>query len=163
MTPITPKSVYDSTVSTSYRDRRFLQEVTKLDQEFSRCVLNSHQKHSDLTKEEVSQTKQSLIRLSHRLRMQIPSELIEVSEDRLTSEDDEQDGFKTLSSLRLANSERVVELLKQVEKAITRINDETYGICVNCGREIDKNTLLRHITENYCNSCRDDEGTKSTE
>ncbi len=163
MTPITPKSVYDSTVSTSYRDRRFLQEVTKLDQEFSRCVLNSHQKHSDLTKEEVSQTKQSLIRLSHRLRMQIPSELIEVSEDRLTSEDDEQDGFKTLSSLRLANSERVVELLKQVEKAITRINDETYGICVNCGREIDKETLLRHITENYCNSCRDDEGRKSKE
>ena len=125
--------------------------------------MNSHQKHSDLTKEEVSQTKQSLIRLSHRLRMQIPSELIEVSEDRLTSEGDEQAGFKTLSSLRLANSERVVELLKQVDRAITRINDETYGICVNCGREIDKKTLLRHITENYCHSCRDDEGTKSTE
>ena len=61
MTPITPKSVYVSTVSTSYRDQRFLQEITKLDQEFSRCVLNSHQKHSDLTKEEVGQTKESTL------------------------------------------------------------------------------------------------------
>ena len=38
----------------------------------SRCVLNSAHKNTILTDEEVCQTKQTLLKLSHRLRMQIP-------------------------------------------------------------------------------------------
>lgn len=125
--------------------------------------MNSAKKGFSLTEEEISQTKHTLMRLSHRLRMQIPSELIDVNKDRLQAADDEDDNFETLSSLRLAHSERVVDLLKAVEKAITRINDETYGICVKCGREIDKTTLLRNITEDYCSTCREKEGPTPVE
>ena len=95
------------------------------------------------------------MKLSHRLRMQIPSELIDVSKDRLASAEGDGDNFETLSSLRLAHSHRIVDLLKEVEKAITRINDETYGICAKCGREIDKETLQRNVTETYCTQCND--------
>ena len=125
--------------------------------------MNSAKKTSSLTDEEISQTKQTLIKLSHRLRMQIPSELIDVSRQRLTAEQDDQNGFETLSSLRLAHSEKVVDLLKDVEKAIGRINDETYGVCVECGREISKDTLLRHITEVRCDDCREAPGQNQTE
>ena len=131
--------------------------------EYLRCVLNNAIKRSSLTDEEVVQTKQTLMKLSHRLRMQIPSELIDVSKDRLTASEDGQDGFETLSSLRLAHSERIVDLLKEVEKAITRINDETYGTCVNCGREIDKETLLNHFTETRCAQCREDKDPQPAE
>jgi DnaK suppressor protein len=89
--------------------------------------------------------------------MQIPSELIDVSRDRLLSADDVQSELEALSSLRLAHSERVVDLLKEVDRAITRINDETYGICTKCGGEIDKQSLLKNITEDRCANCRADE------
>lgn len=126
--------------------------------------MNSAQKkHSSLTSEEVSETKQTLMKLSHRLRMQIPSELIDVNKDRLASGEGDKDGFETLSSLRLANSERIVDLLREVEKAITRINDETYGICANCGHEIDKETLQGNVTETWCARCRDNEKPQSLE
>ena len=125
--------------------------------------MNSTHKHKALSDDEVSQTKQTLLKLSHRLRMQIPSELIDVSRHRLASEQDDEHGYETLSSLRLAHSERVVDLLKEVEKAITRINDDTYGICVDCGREIEKNDLLRNITETHCTNCKKDEDQNSAE
>ena len=116
--------------------------------------MNSAKKHASLSDEEISQTKQTLIKLSHRLRMQIPSELIDVSRHRLAAEQEDKSGFETLSSLRLAHSERVVDLLKDVEKAIGRINDDTYGTCVSCGREIDKDTLKKNVTESRCANCK---------
>ena len=125
--------------------------------------MKSAQKISSLTEEEVSQTKQTLMKLSHRLRMQIPSELIDVSKERLASAESDEDNFETLSSLRLAHSERIVDLLKEVEKAITRINDEIYGICTKCGREIDKETLQRNVTETCCTQCNDGEGRQPAE
>ena len=63
--------------------------------------MNSAKKHTSLSDEEISQTKQTLIKLSHRLRMQIPSELIDVSRHRLAAEQEDESGFETLSSLRL--------------------------------------------------------------
>ena len=114
-------------------------------------------KHSALTEEELSQTKKTLIQLSHRLRMQIPCEMIEISKDKLLPEEDvKEDGdLDTLSSLRLVNSEHVVTLLKQVEAAIARINEQNYGVCTRCGGSIDKAVLLDNITENTCTNCKE--------
>lgn len=114
-------------------------------------------KHSALTEEELGQTKKTLIQLSHRLRMQIPCELIEVRKDKLLPEEnvEEDADLDTLSSLRLVNSEHVVTLLKQVEAAIARINDQSYGVCTQCGHSIDKAILLDNITENTCSNCKE--------
>lgn len=115
--------------------------------------MNSSKKHSTLTGEEVSQTKQSLMQLSHRLRLQIPCELIEVSKEKFGKEDLEKE-LNAVDSLRLASSERVVDLLKRVEDTIKRINDGDYGLCVQCGKEIDKKTLLDDVTESMCKNCK---------
>jgi DnaK suppressor protein len=119
--------------------------------------LNRHKKHSALTDEEVRQTKQNLIQICHRLRMQIPSELIEVSKEKLVSESDEGQGLDTLSSLRLVGSERVVDMLRRIEQTLARIDDGGYGLCIRCGGEIDKETLLKDITENTCANCKAEE------
>ena len=116
--------------------------------------MNSDKNHSALTDEEISQTKQNLIQICHRLRVQIPSELIEVSEEKLAPEDDKEQGFGTLSSLRLVGSEHVVDMLRRIERTIARIDDGRYGLCTRCGGEIDKEALLRHITENTCANCK---------
>jgi RNA polymerase-binding transcription factor DksA len=119
--------------------------------------LNRHKKYSALTDEEVRQTKQNLIQICHRLRVQIPSELIEVSKEKLVSESDERQGFDTLSSLRLVGSEHVVDMLRRIERTLARIDDGDYGLCILCGGEIDKETLLKHITENICANCKVEE------
>ncbi len=119
--------------------------------------MNDHEKYSALTDEEVSQTKQNLIQICNRLRVQIPSELIEVSREKLAPEGGEGQGFDTLSSLRLVGAEHVVDMLRRVERTIARIDDGGYGLCVRCGGEIDKETLLRHITESTCANCKVEE------
>jgi RNA polymerase-binding transcription factor DksA len=117
--------------------------------------LNSYKKHSALTDEEVRQTKQNLIQICHRLRVQIPSELIEVSEEKLAPKGNEGEGLDTLSSLRLVGSEHVVDMLRRIERTLARIDDGGYGLCARCGGEIDKETLLKNITENTCANCID--------
>ena len=117
--------------------------------------MNSYKKHSALTDEEVRQTKQNLIQICHRLRVQIPSELIEVSEEKLAPKGDEGEGLDTLSSLRLVGSEHVVDMLRRVERTLARIDDGGYGLCARCGGEIDKETLLKNITENTSPNCKD--------
>ena len=117
--------------------------------------MNSYKKHSALTDEEVRQTKQNLIQICHRLRVQIPSELIEVSAEKLAPRGDEGEGLDTLSSLRLVGSEHVVDMLRRVERTLARIDDGGYGLCIRCGGEIDKETLLKNITENTCANCID--------
>lgn len=89
--------------------------------------------------------------------MQIPCEMIEISKDKLLPEKnvEEEASLDTLSSLRLVNSEHVVTLLKQVEAAIKRINDRSYGVCTQCGHSIDKTVLLDNITENTCTNCKE--------
>jgi len=119
--------------------------------------LNSHKKHSVLTDEEVRKTKQDLIQICNRLRVQIPAELIEVSKRRLVSKAEEGQGLGTLSSLRLVGSEHVVDMLRRIERTIARIDDGRYGLCSRCGCEIDKEKLLRHITENTCADCKVEE------
>jgi RNA polymerase-binding transcription factor DksA len=121
---------------------------------FRRCVLNSHKKHSALSDEEIRQTKQNLIQVCHRLRVQIPSELIEVSKEKLVPEGDDGQGLDTLSSLRLVGSEHVVDMLRRIEHTLARIDDGRYGLCICCGGEIDKEILLKQITENTCANCK---------
>ena len=115
-------------------------------------------KHSTLTGEELRQTKHTLIQISHRLRLQVPSEFIEINRQKLVK-DELDDTLDTLVSLRLVNSEHVVSLLKAVEQAIKRINDNSYGWCTECGEEIEKQVLLSNITESRCIKCKD-EGTQ---
>ena len=116
--------------------------------------MNSHKKHSALTDEEVRQTKQNLIQICHRLRVQIPSELIEVSKEKLAPEGDDGQRFDTLSSLRLVGSEHVVDMLRRIERTLDCIDDGRYGLCTCCGGEIYKEILLNHITENTCANCK---------
>lgn len=116
--------------------------------------MNSSKKSSSLSIRDVTETKQSLLQLSHRLRMQIPCELFEINREKFAKMEDIEDELNTLASLRLANLEHVVALLKRVEAAIKRINDGRYGLCEQCGKEIDPQLLLDDITQSTCRDCR---------
>ncbi|MFT5318330.1 MAG: DnaK suppressor protein [Chlamydiales bacterium] len=53
--------------------------------------------------------------------------------------DEGTDGFTKVISLELSNKEKI--LLKQVERALEKIDDETYGVCDITGELIPLNRL----------------------
>lgn len=51
--------------------------------------------------------------------------------------------------------ERTLEsALRDVEKALGRFDDGTYGLCKYCGKQIDEKRLLARPTSNSCIDCK---------
>jgi DnaK suppressor protein len=57
--------------------------------------------------------------------------------------------------LSLANNAR--DMLNQIEFALTRIDDGTYGVCENCGNAIGKGRLQAFPRATLCVSCKERE------
>ncbi|WP_327633947.1 TraR/DksA C4-type zinc finger protein [Kribbella sp. NBC_00482] len=55
--------------------------------------------------------------------------------------------------LTLANNAR--DMLNQIEFALTRIDDGTYGVCDNCGNAIGKGRLQAFPRATLCVSCKE--------
>jgi RNA polymerase-binding protein DksA len=70
--------------------------------------------------------------------------------------DDQADaGTKTFErehELSLANNSR--DLLMQVERALERLDDGTYGVCENCGNSIEKARLKAFPRATLCVTCK---------
>jgi RNA polymerase-binding protein DksA len=60
--------------------------------------------------------------------------------------------FERDHELTLMNSER--EMLEQIEKALARIDDGTYGVCESCGEPIGKMRVMAFPRATLCLSCK---------
>lgn len=60
--------------------------------------------------------------------------------------------------LRLRDRER--KLLKKIDEALLRIQNGTFGICEECGEEIDENRLKVRPVATLCISCKEDQEYK---
>ncbi|MBI4412522.1 MAG: RNA polymerase-binding protein DksA [Deltaproteobacteria bacterium] len=58
-------------------------------------------------------------------------------------------------NLRLRDRERV--LLKKVDKALKKIEDEEYGVCESCGEEIGVKRLLARPVTDLCIKCKEEQ------
>lgn len=98
-----------------------------------------------LKKEEIAQFKERL----ERMRGQLMQTLKEATEDvRATDDakgysqhqaDEGTDDFERTISLEVSSKESIV--LKQIERALEKIDEGTYGICDITGKEIPKKRL----------------------
>jgi RNA polymerase-binding protein DksA len=59
-----------------------------------------------------------------------------------------------LASLNLAAIDRHIASLRNIETARARIKDGSYGICIDCGRDIDFDRLLAYPTAQRCLPCQ---------
>jgi len=66
--------------------------------------------------------------------------------DRATAESDRN------FELRIRDRER--KLLSKIKEAITRIDDETYGICEECGDDISEERLEARPVTTLCIECK---------
>ncbi len=86
------------------------------------------------------------------------SEITELQRDRLTDSagDDQADtGTKTFEreqEISLANS--ILERITQVERALDRLDEGTYGWCEKCGNPIPVERLAAFPSATLCISCK---------
>ncbi|NEE03106.1 TraR/DksA family transcriptional regulator [Phytoactinopolyspora halotolerans] len=112
------------------------------------------------TTEELEEVRETLRGESMRLREEIADSEHEIADllRRSTTdggEDQVDAGSKTFErehELSLAASHR--EMLNQTERALSRINDGTYGVCESCGNPIGKARLLAFPRATLCVACK---------
>ena len=59
---------------------------------------------------------------------------------------------------KLALEQTLEKRLKEVQEALDRLEQGTYGICQKCGKEIEKERLQAYPEARYCASCAASEG-----
>lgn len=115
------------------------------------------------SEEELAEVRELLREESTRLRTEISdaedgiAEMLRESADT-GGEDQADTGSKTFErehEMALAASHR--EILGQTERALSRIEDGTYGICENCGNPIGKARLLAFPRATLCMTCKERE------
>ncbi|MBI1988037.1 MAG: RNA polymerase-binding protein DksA [Nitrospinae bacterium] len=60
--------------------------------------------------------------------------------------------------LRLRDRER--KLIKKIDETLARIKEGTFGICMECGEEIDEERLKVRPVATLCISCKEDQEQK---
>jgi len=68
------------------------------------------------------------------------------------------DNYDREFSLNLASGER--ETLLEIDEALKRIDEETYGKCLFCGRNISKKRLTAVPHAKFCLACKEKEEGK---
>jgi DnaK suppressor protein len=56
----------------------------------------------------------------------------------------------------IRNLDRTSKLLKSVQSALARVDDETYGVCLRCDEEIPEKRLKALPWAAYCVSCQEE-------
>jgi RNA polymerase-binding transcription factor DksA len=108
-----------------------------------------------LAAKELEQFKGALLRLRERLTGQISS----LSDDSLryvddSSSEDRTDDFDREFALNLVSSEH--DALFDIDEALRRIEERTYGACGSCGEAIEKGRLQALPFARMCVRCQSD-------
>jgi DnaK suppressor protein len=87
-------------------------------------------------------------------RLRLVEHRQEISAERSTesAEDANLDAERELASITLT---RDSELLREIEAALTRLKDGSYGTCANCGQEIGRMRLDAVPWSAFCIQCQE--------
>ena len=113
-----------------------------------------------LNREELSEYRNRLRRRHAELRQEIRGELLQADSDRYVDlanqvhDPGDESVADLLSDLDLAGIDQDVNELRDVEDALERIATGGYGICIDCGTEIDRDRLAAQVTARRCHDCQ---------
>ncbi len=77
---------------------------------------------------------------------------LEQTEDRGSEDEDGSDAFLRLQNLKQVDTQS--RIVQQIDEALARINDGTYGICEVCGQLIRKPRLMNLPFVHTCMECQ---------
>ena len=104
------------------------------------------------------QTKAQFVGMLMTLRARFSGQIAALTDDSLkrhdsvNSEEDGTDAFERQFALNLASSEH--ERLMQIEEALTRVDDGTYGVCQSCDKLIEVPRLKALPFTTMCVTCK---------
>ncbi len=100
-------------------------------------------------KQELLQQKESILAsVSEKENLGIVSEELSDSVDRSSAETDR--------NLVLKIKDRDSKLLNKIDKALSKIEENTYGICDECGNKISVGRLKARPMADYCIDCKEE-------
>lgn len=114
-----------------------------------------------LNEQQIAQFKTRLRERAAQLRQEIRETLEKSSEEshvRIAerARDVEDDSFSNLIvDVNLAEIERDADELRRIDSALLRLNDGSYGICVDCGQPIPLARLQAEPTAQRCVPCQE--------
>lgn len=112
-----------------------------------------------MRKTELSQLKKMLIDMRQSILMGDKTSTI--GEDAFESVDMPDEGDKASSETTQKLAYRIIErdrnLLKKIERALEKFEDNTYGICEECEEEISFKRLKVRPVTTLCIDCKEDE------
>lgn len=59
-----------------------------------------------------------------------------------------------LVDLQLLSIDRHIQEIRDIDAALLRISDRSYGTCSDCGADIDEQRLLAYPTAKRCHTCQ---------
>jgi DnaK suppressor protein len=96
------------------------------------------------------EVRQKELRLSIEHHLQDARQRVEPEPDTV---DQAASGYEKGSLLERSNQER--QLLRAIDSALGRIQDETYGKCLSCGKQIGERRLAAVPWTPYCIQCEE--------
>ncbi len=95
------------------------------------------------------------------MRMELESEFQRISAGvRTRDSEDTKDPVDLADSsysadYSIARGETITSRIKEIDEAITRIREESYGICAQCGEEIPEGRLQVRPIARFCAQCKE--------
>jgi len=109
-----------------------------------------------LRNERTQELRNLLIRLREDLRARVRAFRHDQEQEALSTPGDEMDVAKSLMDVETHASliERSEDQLLKIDDALTRLDEGTYGVCMNCGEEIPVERLKAVPFALYCVDCQ---------
>jgi len=115
---------------------------------------------SDLTNLQIDKIKARLAQRNRELRMEIRDALIQSDQQHhkdlagSVSDIGDEAVADMLVDVDIALADRHVTELREVEAALRRIRDGSYGACIDCANDIDHDRLAAYPTARRCIRCQ---------
>ncbi len=109
-----------------------------------------------LSREDLDDLRRSLLARQSELRRGITEAMGDPGRENLSEivgrvrDPGEESVADFVATLNLTLLEREVKELRDIEEALKRMHDVTYGRCAECGREIERARLLAYPTASLC-------------
>jgi DnaK suppressor protein len=115
--------------------------------------------HSDITDKEIKQLQQQLKQRYLELRGEISEELLKSDNEHFKDLAGQVGDLEDLSvadllvDLNLANIDRHIQEIRDIDAALISIAEKNYGICVQCDNPINPQRLKAQPTATRCLEC----------
>ena len=115
---------------------------------------------SSLSKQQIDELRRQLQRRLQQLKDEVREELLKTDQEQYIEiagrvhDAEEASVADLLADMNLAMIDMHINRMREVEAALARIDQGGYGICIDCGDDIDHQRLRAQPTAERCYDCQ---------